>query len=147
LYSFVEDLSKVNLSRREIRSNVPNRVLSPSERKNYIIDIDGVICENVLNENPGKMKVAKEIPEARKTINKWFDQGHRICFFTSRTDDHKAITETWLRKHRFKYHRIVYNKPRGGNYHYVDDKNIRATRFKGKFGKFVRKRKVIEVLE
>jgi uncharacterized HAD superfamily protein len=122
-------------------------VLSPSERKNYIIDIDGVICENVLNEDPGKMKVAKEIPEARKTINKWFDQGHRICFFTSRTDDHKAITETWLRKHRFKYHRIVYNKPRGGNYHYVDDKNIRATRFKGKFGKFVRKRKVIEVLE
>ena len=116
-------------------------------RKNYIIDIDGVICENVLNEEADKMKVAKEIPGARKAINRWFDQGHIICFFTARTSEHKKITETWLRKHRFKYHVVLYNKPRGGNYHYVDDKTIKATRFKGKFGKFVLKRKVIEVLE
>lgn len=126
---------------------MPNHAASHGERKNYIIDIDGVICENVLNEEPDKMKTAKETPGARKAINKWFDEGHVICFFTARTDEHKAITETWLRKHHFKYHLVLYNKPRGGNYHYVDDKTVKATRFKGKFGKFVMKRKIIEVLE
>ena len=135
------------MRRRETRADVLDPSFSSGGRKNYIIDIDGVICENVLNGEPGKMKIAKEIPGARETINQWFDQGHIICFLTSRTDDHKAITETWLRKHRFKYHLVLFNKPRGGNYHYVDDKTIRATRFKGRFGKFVRKRRVIEVLE
>jgi hypothetical protein len=135
------------MPRRRVESAISARAIVSGLKKNYIIDIDGVICENVLNEEPDKMAVAREMPGARKTINGWFDQGHFICFLTARTDEHKAITEKWLRRHGFKYHRILYNKPRGGNYHYVDDKTIRATRFKGKFGKFVLRRKTIEVLE
>ena len=33
-------------------------------------------------------------------------------------------------------------EPRGGNYHYIDDKDIRATRFEGKFGEFVKTREI-----
>ncbi len=117
------------------------------ERKNFILDIDGVVCEDVLNEEHEKMRVAKEIPGAKSTTNKWFEEGHTICFFTARTDDHKALTEAWLAEHGFKFHQVIYNKPRGGNYHYIDDKGIRATRFKGKFGKFKVRRRAIEVLE
>ena len=138
---------KAHVVGRGNRSKIRDHSSPSSGKKNYIIDIDGVICENVLNEEPGRMKVAKEIPGARDTINRWYNQGHTVCFFTSRTDNHKTITENWLHRHRFKYDLVLYNKPRGGNYHYVDDKTIRATRFKGKFGKFVLKRRIIEVLE
>jgi hypothetical protein len=127
--------------------NLTRSALSSTERKNYLIDIDGVICENVLNEEPEKMRIAREIPGARKTVNKWFDEGHTICFFTARTDKHREVTENWLRNHRFKHHLVLYNKPRGGNYHYIDDKAIRATRFKGKFGRFVLRRKIVQVIE
>jgi hypothetical protein len=130
-----------------VESTIPVHATVSNPRKNYIIDIDGVICENVLNEEPDKMADAREMPGARRTINRWFDQGHFICFLTARTDEQEAITEKWLRKHGFKYHLVLYSKPRGGNYHYVDDKIIRATRFKGKFGRFVLRRRTIEVFE
>lgn len=105
--------------------------------KNFIIDIDGVICEDIPNEEPERMINACEIPGAQKQINKWHNQGYIITFFTSRTEDVREITEKWLKKHKFKYHDLIFGKPRGGNYHYIDDKQIRATKFDGKFGKFI----------
>ncbi len=119
----------------------------PSNIKNLIIDIDGVICEDIPNEEPERMVKAKEIPGAREQINKWYDEGHIITFFTSRTEDLKKITINWLKAHKFKYHNIIFGKPRGGNYHYIDDTHIRATTFKGKFGKFIYKIKKIQVFE
>lgn len=103
--------------------------------KNFIIDIDGVVCEDIPNEEPERMVTASEIPEARKQINEWFEQGHIITFFTSRTEELRNITEMWLKGHGFKYHNIIFGKPRGGNYHYIDDKNVRASKFNGKFAK------------
>ena len=41
------------------------------------------------------------------------------------------MTETWLNKHGFKYHGLLMNKPRGGNYHWVDNHIVRATRYEG----------------
>jgi hypothetical protein len=38
-------------------------------------------------------------------------------------------------------------KPRGGNYHWIDNHIVRATRFKGKFTYFVKENKEIEVFE
>lgn len=90
-------------------------------QKNYIIDIDGVISEDIPNEEPERMKTAKEIPGAKEKINTWYDEGNIITLFTSRTGEHKKITETWLVKHGFKYHNIIFQKPRGGRYHYIDD--------------------------
>lgn len=115
-----------------------------------MIDIDGVVCEHVDNEHPEKMATAQPFPEAIAKINEWYNQGHYICFLTARTDEHRTITEGWLRRHRVKHHQIIFNKPRaaqGEEYHYIDDRPIRATTYKGKFTDFVRKHKEIFVFE
>jgi len=119
----------------------------PSGVKNYLIDIDGTICDDVPNEQPERMRTATPYPDALETLNKWYDEGHIITFFTSRTDDHKEITEEWLKNHGFKYHFLLLNKPRGGNYHWIDNHMVRATRFKGKFTDLVVKKKNIEVFK
>lgn len=119
----------------------------PDEIKNYLIDIDGTICDDIPNEEPERMATAELYPDALVTCNKWFDEGHRICFFTSRTEDHRVATESWLKENGFKYHSLLMGKPRGGNYHWIDNHMVRATRFKGKFTDLVIEKKDIEVFE
>ena len=119
----------------------------PKEVKNYLIDIDGTICDDIPNEEPERMLTAEVYPDALKTLNKWYDEGHIICFFTSRTENHRAYTETWLAEHGFKYHSLLMGKPRGGNYHWIDNHLVKATRYKGKFTDLVEKKVTIEVFE
>ena len=124
--------------------------LSPTlsqETKNYLIDIDGTICDDIPNEEPERMATCEPYPDALETCNKWYDEGHIITFFTSRTDEHVEVTEQWLKKNGFKYHGLLVNKPRGGNYHWIDNHIVKATRFKGKFTDLVLEEKVIEVFE
>ena len=52
----------------------------PKGIKNYLIDIDGTICDDIPNEEPHRMATAKVYPDALTTLNKWFDEGHIICF-------------------------------------------------------------------
>ena len=101
--------------------------------KNFLIDIDGTICEDIPNEESERMGIVLPYPHALKMINQWHDQGHKVTFFTSRTENHRQITEEWLKKHDFKYHTLLMNKPRGGNYHWIDNHIVKATRFNGKF--------------
>ena len=115
--------------------------------KNYLIDIDGTITDDVPNEEPERMVTCEPYPDALETLNKWYDEGHVITFFTSRTEEHREITEEWLNRHGFKYHGMLMGKPRGGNYHWIDNHIVRATRFKGKFTDLVVKSKDIEVFE
>lgn len=119
----------------------------PSEIKNFLIDIDGTICDDVPNEEPERMATALPYPDAQKILDKWYDEGHIVFFFTSRTEEHREITEAWLKKHNFRYHGILFGKPRGGNYHWIDNHIVKATRFKGKFTDLVVKTKKIEVFE
>ncbi|MGI0092091.1 MAG: phosphoheptose isomerase [Nitrososphaerales archaeon] len=112
-----------------------------------MIDIDGVICEHIPNEFPEKMKTAEEIAGARKWINSKFEEGNYICFFTARLEEHRKITKKWLRDCGFKYHRIIFGKPRGGNYHYIDRIHVQATTFKGKFSPMVSVTHGIEVFD
>ena len=119
----------------------------PSDLKNYLIDIDGTICDDIPNEEPERMETAKLYPDALKTLNKWYDQGHIICFFTSRTEDHREVTEKWLNNNGFKYHSLVMGKPRGGNYHWIDNHIVRATRYTGKFTNLVEKTSNIQVFD
>ena len=121
--------------------------LLPDEVKNFLIDIDGTICDDIPNEEPERMVNCPFYPDALEVINIWYDEGHIITFFTSRTEAHREITETWLNKSGFKYHGLLVGKPRGGNYHWIDNHIVRATRFKGKFTNFVKKQKTIEVFE
>lgn len=118
----------------------------------FIVDIDGTICEHVDNEEgQEKMRDAKPFGESIAMVNRLYDEGHYICFFTARTDEHREATEDWLKQHGVKYHRVIFNKPRKSapfvEYHFVDDAHVRATTFKGKFTPFVKKTAVIDAFE
>jgi len=115
--------------------------------KNYLIDIDGTITDDVPNEEPERMATCIPYPDALEILNKWYDEGHRICFFTSRTEEHRKVTEIWLDFYGFKYHSLLMGKPRGGNYHWIDNHIVRATQFKGKFTDLIKKEKTIEVFK
>ncbi len=133
----------------EIFDDSGNR-LSPSlveEMKNYLIDIDGTITDDIPNEEPERMANCEPYDDALEICNKWYNEGHIITFFSSRTDKHREVTETWLKRHGFKYHALLLNKPRGGHYHWIDNHIVKATRFKGKFTDLVLKEHVIEVFD
>jgi len=126
------------------------KLLSPildEEIRNFLIDIDGTICDDIPNEEPERMVTAELYPDALETVNKWYADGHIITFFTSRTEAHREVTEAWLNKHDFKYHGLLMGKPRGGNYHWIDNHMVRATRFKGKFTDMIKANKTIEIFE
>ena len=65
----------------------------PEGVKNYLIDIDGTVGEDIPNEEPERMATAKVFPDALAQVNKWCDEGHVIYFFTSRTEAHREVTE------------------------------------------------------
>ena len=115
--------------------------------KNFLIDIDGTICDDIPNEEPERMGTCLPYPDALRIVNKWYEEGHIITFFTSRTEEHRDVTEMWLRKHDFKWHSMLMGKPRGGNYHWIDNHIVKATRFKGKFTDLVVKNRDVEVFK
>lgn len=119
----------------------------PEDVKNYLIDIDGTITEDIPNEEPERMVDCQPYEGAVDMINKWFDEGHIITFFTSRVEDHRAITEAWLERFGFKYHGMLMGKPRGGNYHWIDNHIVRATRYDGKWTDLVKRTHEIEVFK
>ncbi|MES2590374.1 MAG: phosphoheptose isomerase [Bacteroidota bacterium] len=119
----------------------------PSNVKNYLIDIDGTICDDIPNEQPERMATAAVYPDALEILNKWYDEGHIITFFTSRTEAHRVVTEKWLADNGFKYHGLLVGKPRGGNYHWIDNHMVRATRYEGRFTDLIQKEVTIEVFK
>ena len=139
-------MNNIKLINKTIEGKDISPVL-PQEVKNYLIDIDGTICDDIPNEQPERMSTANIYPEALETLNKWYDQGHVITFFTSRLESHRSITEKWLKKHGFKYHGLLMDKPRGGNYHWIDNHMVRATRYDGKFTDLIEKNVKIQVFK
>lgn len=139
-------MQQINDARLQHAFNEKGEALSPllpEHVKNFLIDIDGTVCDDIPNEEPERMISVMPYPDALKIINKWFEEGHSIFFFTSRTEDHRPVTEAWLNKHGFKYHGIIFGKPRGGNYHWIDNHIIKATRFSVKFSDLVVEKKDI----
>ncbi len=155
----VQPNGSLKLERRSIMEERENKLIKtevdgetvspilPDNIKNYLIDIDGTITEDVPNEEPERMATCEPFPDALKTLNEWYDHGHIITFFTSRLEEHREVTEAWLKKHGFKYHGMVMGKPRGGNYHWIDNHMVRATRYDGKFTHLVDKKVNIQVFE
>ena len=136
----------MKLVQKEENGHLISPVL-PEDVKNYLIDIDGTICDDIPNEEPERMATAELYPEALETLNKWYSEGHIITFFTSRTEGHREVTEKWLNDHGFKYHGLLMGKPRGGNYHWVDNHMVRATRYEGRFTDLIEKEVTIQVFE
>lgn len=136
----------MNLKEKEIDGKKISPVL-PENVKNYLIDIDGTICEDIPNEEPWRMIDAKIYPNSLEILNKWYDEGHIITFFTSRTEAHREVTTQWLDNHGFKYHGLLMGKPRGGNYHWIDNHIVKATRYKDKWSDLTYKELNIQVFE
>lgn len=140
-------LLNVELEAVKDAQGLPASPQLPADVKNYMIDIDGTITEDVPNEEPERMATCLPFPDALATLNKWYEEGHIITFFTSRTEEHRAVTEAWLDKHGFLYHGLLMGKPRGGNYHWIDNHIVRATRYQGTFSDLVRETVEIEVFK
>lgn len=106
---------------------------SPSA-KVFLIDIDGTICDDIRNEESHLYPTANPLPNAREIINKWYDEGNVITFFTARESKDRAVTEEWLHRHGFKYHGLVMDKPRikdGQEYVWIDNRKVRAITYLG----------------
>ena len=93
------------------------------------------------------MATAEHFPDALETINKWYEEGHIITYFTSRTEEHRAVTTDWLNRYGFKFHGLLMGKPRGGNYHWIDNHLVKATRYEGKFTDLIKRNVKIQVFE
>ena len=135
------DLIQINENGKALSPILPEHI------KNYLIDIDGTICDDIPNEEPERMPTASRYDDALETINTWFNEGHIITFFTSRVEEHRIVTELWLKENGFNYHALLMGKPRGGNYHWIDNHIVRATRFTGKFTSMIEKSTNIQVFE
>jgi hypothetical protein len=100
----------------------------------FLIDIDGTICDDIKNEDSHLYPLAKPITGSRDIINKWYDEGHTITFFTARESKDRLATEDWLNKNGFKYHGLVMDKPRikdGEEYCWIDNRKVRAVTYLG----------------
>tara|TARA_B110000211_G_scaffold233016_1_gene298114 strand:- start:964 stop:1854 length:891 start_codon:yes stop_codon:yes gene_type:complete len=77
--------------------------------KAIICDLDGTLC--LLNgRSPySGMGCIDDIPNSPvvKIIEKFQKDGHKIIFFSGRTDDSKEQTEAWLDKHGINYELLV----------------------------------------
>lgn len=103
-----------------------------SSKNKIVFDIDGVVCNNTWGE------YEKAIPDkdAIEYINKLYDLGHNIVFYTARgfgkyDGDIEMIyanmynfTKDQLERWGIKFHSLVLGKPDGDIY--VDDHAIRA---------------------
>ena len=110
--------------------------------KVYIVDIDGTICDKP-NGCVLDGKYSNSIPKKDRIehLNKLYDQGNTIKYFTARgmgtyNNDTKLaearfreITELQLKVWGCKYHEFIMGKPSGDLY--IDDKGINANDFFG----------------
>lgn len=102
--------------------------------KIFLVDIDGTICDDIKNEDSHLYPTANEYPNAKDTLNKWYDEGNQIHFFTARESKDREVTETWLKEHGFKYHGLIMDKPRikdGQEYMWIDNRKVRAVTYVG----------------
>lgn len=125
-----------------------NTSMLPHWQKNFVIGIDDCVC---VAEKKGAFLTAKDVANAievngaRDWVNTRFDEGHKICFLTTRSEKLRVSTELWLKKHGFKYHSLIMKKPRAQEYHYIDDRHVQATTFRGRFAQLVKKEHEIQV--
>ncbi len=120
--------------------------------KHFLIDIDGTITiEDIKNEDSHLYLSAKPIEGSMEQINKWYNEGNTITFFTARESKDRDITLKWLDDNGFKYHGLIMDKPRCFNaddeYVWVDNRKVRAVTFKGIWSDLVKVNKEISIFK
>ena len=98
----------------------------------YAFDIDGTIC----NDTNGEYRDAQPFLDRINKINKLYDEGHTIVYFTARGTvtgaNWNALTRKQLSRWRAKYHYLLFGKP---NFDlYIDNKGENADVFFKKEG-------------
>lgn len=93
----------------------------------YIFDIDGTILKTVDGDYPNSVP----IPGRIEKVNKLYDEGHRIVYWTARGTQSGInwhfYTKLQLIRFNAKYHELHVGKP---HYHvWVDDKAMNADVF------------------
>jgi len=108
---------------------------------NYIIDIDGTICDKSTCREDGGYETSIAKPDRIARINKLYDEGHKIIYLTargmgrhgnSRMLAHKEfydLTYNQLIGWDCKFHELHMGKPSGD--YYIDDKGTNANDFFG----------------
>ena len=95
-----------------------------------LIDIDGTCCTDIMNEDSHLYPNAEVIEGSLEQINKWYDEGHVITFFTAREEKDRQVTETWLKENGFRYHGLIMGKPRcvspDDEYVWIDNRKVRG---------------------
>jgi len=96
-------------------------------KKIYYVDVDGTICCNT----QGKYDNAVPWMERIEKINKLYDEGHTVVYWTARGSntgiDWTELTHKQLSEWGAKHHELKMWKP-----HYdifIDDKNINSETF------------------
>jgi hypothetical protein len=102
----------------------------------YIVDIDGTICEQMLNFQYGEGKV---FYDRILNLNKLYDDGNEIIYYTARgmgefdgsyrlsNQKWYNITESQLKTWGAKYTKLIIGKYSGD--YYIDDKAINSEEF------------------
>jgi len=108
-------------------------------KKTYCVDIDGVIAEQDSLCKTCKYEASSPIRENIEIINKLYDEGHYIKYFTARGmgtyhDDSKLAEARWLELTKLqlsiwncKYHELIMGKPSAD--YYIDDKAVNSDDF------------------
>ena len=95
--------------------------------KTYVFDIDGTICTNTF----GKYDLASPYVERINFVNKLYEEGNYIKFFTARGSstgiDWRDLTKKQLSKWGVLYHELILGKPEGDLY--IDDKGYNCNRW------------------
>lgn len=93
----------------------------------YCFDIDDTICKT----NGQNYADSSPIYNRIEMINKLYDAGNRIIFFTARgyvtKIDWRDLTLNQLKEWNVKYHELILNKPHADVY--IDDKAIKDLDF------------------
>jgi ribonucleotide monophosphatase NagD (HAD superfamily) len=92
----------------------------------YVFDIDGVICtQEKCYAN------AEPFPEMIHLINKLYEAGNYIIYYTARGTlsgyDWRIETLKQFESWGVKYHELVFGKPAGD--YYIDDRNLSIKEF------------------
>lgn len=102
---------------------------------NYLIDIDGTICEDIKNEDSHLYPMAKVIVGAIESLHRKIQEGHTITYFTSREEKDRQATLTWLQNNGFPEAKLIMDKPRRTQthveYRVIDNQKFSSILFDG----------------
>ena len=120
------------------------------KKRVYLIDIDGTICDDIKNEDSHLYSSAKPYDGAIEQVNKLFDEGNQIVFFTAREYKDKGVTLAWLWRHGFKFNDLITDKPRCSDdeeYVWIDNRPIRGITYKGVWSEIEEKKLFCEEIK